>query len=226
MTEDGSQRVEDMLKEAGIIAEGNLYDIFNVSVLHHIHQSLRAHTLFARDVDYIVRQDKVVLIRHVDLHGRSSSRVLQHAYLNSLFQTGLKNLLDRAVIDRAQETGLRDEAKLWQKADELPFDFVRRRMSVVLFKAKAEPMLFCKGAVEEMLDETKVHLRQSLELTARQREVLQLLAEGKSAKEIGAILDISPRTVETHKYKMMDDLGVKTSAELVQQAVKQGLIAP
>ena len=81
-------------------------------------------------------------------------------------------------------------------------------------------------AVEEMLDETKAHLRQSLELTPRQREVLQLLAEGKSAKEIGAILDISPRTVETHKYKMMDDLGVKTSAELVQQAVKQGLIAP
>jgi DNA-binding CsgD family transcriptional regulator len=77
-----------------------------------------------------------------------------------------------------------------------------------------------------MLDETKVHLRQALELTPRQREVLQLLAEGKSAKEIGAILEISPRTVETHKYKMMDDLGVKTSAELVQHAVREGLVTP
>ena len=77
-----------------------------------------------------------------------------------------------------------------------------------------------------MLDETKVHLRQSLELTPRQREVLQLLAEGKSAKEIGAILEISPRTVETHKYKRMDDLGVKTSAELVQHAVREGLVTP
>lgn len=81
-------------------------------------------------------------------------------------------------------------------------------------------------AVDEMLDETKVHLRQSLELTQRQREVLQLLAEGKSAKEIGAILDISPRTVETHKYKMMDDLGVKTTAELIQHAIREGLVTP
>jgi preprotein translocase subunit SecA len=51
-----------MLREAGVLTEGNLYDIFNVSVVHHVHQSLRAHALFTRDVDYIVRQDKVVLI--------------------------------------------------------------------------------------------------------------------------------------------------------------------
>lgn len=82
------------------------------------------------------------------------------------------------------------------------------------------------AAVEELLDETKSGLRETLSLTGRQREVLQLLAEGKSAKEIGAILDISPRTVETHKYRMMDDLGVKTSAELIQYAVREGLISP
>ena len=62
MTEAGSERVEDMLRAAGIITEGNLYDIFNVSVVHHVQQSLRAHTLFTRDVDYIVRDDKVILI--------------------------------------------------------------------------------------------------------------------------------------------------------------------
>ena len=62
MTEAGSERVEDMLRQAGIITEGNLYDIYNVSVIHHVQQSLRAHTLFARDVDYIVRDDKVVII--------------------------------------------------------------------------------------------------------------------------------------------------------------------
>ncbi|MBO0710846.1 MAG: preprotein translocase subunit SecA [Acetobacteraceae bacterium] len=62
LTEPGSERVEDMLREAGIITEGSLYDIFNVSVLHHVQQSLRAHTLFQRDVDYIVRQDRVVII--------------------------------------------------------------------------------------------------------------------------------------------------------------------
>jgi preprotein translocase subunit SecA len=62
LTEPGSERVEDMLREAGIITEGNLYDIFNVSVVHHVQQSLRAHTLFARDVDYIVREDQVIII--------------------------------------------------------------------------------------------------------------------------------------------------------------------
>jgi DNA-binding NarL/FixJ family response regulator len=79
-------------------------------------------------------------------------------------------------------------------------------------------------AMEEFLDETRRGVRETIELTGRQREVLQLLAEGKSAKEIGGILNISPRTVETHKYKMMDDLGVKTSAQLVQYAIKHGLV--
>lgn len=62
-------------------------------------------------------------------------------------------------------------------------------------------------------------------LSPRQREVLQLLAEGKSAKEIGAILKVSTRTVEFHKYRMMEQLSIKTSAELVQYAVKHGLTA-
>ncbi len=62
LTEPGSEHVEDMLRDVEIITEGNLYDIFNVSVVHHVQQSLRAHTLFTRDVDYIVREDKVVII--------------------------------------------------------------------------------------------------------------------------------------------------------------------
>ena len=64
------------------------------------------------------------------------------------------------------------------------------------------------------------------ELSAREREVLQLLAEGKLMKEVAALLEISPRTVEFHKYRIMELLGVKTNAELVQQAIKLGLIAP
>jgi DNA-binding NarL/FixJ family response regulator len=64
------------------------------------------------------------------------------------------------------------------------------------------------------------------ELSLREREVLQLLAEGKSMKEVAAVLDISPRTVEFHKYRVMELLGVRTNAELVQYAIKHGLIAP
>ncbi len=78
-------------------------------------------------------------------------------------------------------------------------------------------------SVAELLDPNRRHLRSTIELTERQRDVLQLLAGGKSAKEIGAILDISARTVETHKYKMMDSLGLKTTAELIQHAIKHGL---
>jgi preprotein translocase subunit SecA len=82
MTEPGSETVEDMLREAGIITEGNLYDIFNVSVVHHVQQSLRAHTLFARDVDYIVRDDKVIIIDEFTgrmMEGRRYSEGLHQA---------------------------------------------------------------------------------------------------------------------------------------------------
>jgi DNA-binding CsgD family transcriptional regulator len=64
------------------------------------------------------------------------------------------------------------------------------------------------------------------ELSGREREVLQLVAEGKSMKEVAAILDISPRTVEFHKYRIMELLNVKTTAALVQYAIRYGLIAP
>jgi preprotein translocase subunit SecA len=82
LTEPGSEQVEDMLKAAGVITEGNLYDIFNVSVVHHVQQSVRAHTLFARDVDYIVRDDQVIIIDEFTgrmMQGRRYSEGLHQA---------------------------------------------------------------------------------------------------------------------------------------------------
>jgi DNA-binding NarL/FixJ family response regulator len=67
---------------------------------------------------------------------------------------------------------------------------------------------------------------ESPRLSSRQREVLQLLAEGHSAKEIASILNISTKTVEYHKYRMMEDLGAKTTAELIRYAAKQGVVEP
>jgi DNA-binding NarL/FixJ family response regulator len=66
----------------------------------------------------------------------------------------------------------------------------------------------------------------ALSLTSRQREVLQLVAEGRSVKEIAAILNISTKTVEYHKYRMMEDLGIKTTAELIRHAFKEGISKP
>ena len=76
----------------------------------------------------------------------------------------------------------------------------------------------------ELADESPAGDSRSRTLSAREREVLQLLAEGKSMKEVAAVLDISPRTVEFHKYRLMNRLGVKTNAELVQYAVRTGII--
>lgn len=128
---------------------------------------------------------------------------------------------DPSYLVRGIEAGARGYVLKHAAAEEL-VDAIRHALVGKLYISPG----LRTAAVEERLDETKANLRRSLTLTGRQREVLQLLAEGKSAKEIGAVLDISPRTVETHKYKMMDDLGVKTSAELVQYAVREGLVDP
>jgi P-type Mg2+ transporter len=114
-------------------------------------QDLGAMDVLCTDKTGTLTQDHVVLMRHVDCRGQSSARVLEHAYLNSVFQTGLKNLLDVAVVEQATEQGLRDLQKSFKKIDEIPFDFTRRRMSVVLQQASAVNVLYCKGAVEEML---------------------------------------------------------------------------
>jgi P-type Mg2+ transporter len=114
-------------------------------------QNLGAMDILCTDKTGTLTQDHVVLMKHVDLHGQNSGRVLEHAYLNSVFQTGLKNLLDRAVVERGGEQGLRDLQKSFRKIDEIPFDFTRRRMSVVLQQTSTVDLLYCKGAVEEML---------------------------------------------------------------------------
>jgi preprotein translocase subunit SecA len=82
LTEEGSEQVEEMLRAAGIMQEGNLYDIFNVSIVHHVQQSLRAHVLFHRDVDYIVRNDAVIIIDEFTgrmMEGRRYSEGLHQA---------------------------------------------------------------------------------------------------------------------------------------------------
>jgi len=124
-------------------------------VVKHINaiQNFGAMDVLCTDKTGTLTQDKVVLIKHLDAHGEESLRVLEMAYLNSLFQSGLKNLIDRAVIDHAQEhAAARDTARSFAKVDELPFDFSRRRMSVVLKANSGGPcLLVCKGAVDEML---------------------------------------------------------------------------
>jgi len=96
-------------------------------------------------------QDKVVLERHVNVVGEESELVLSLAYLNSFYQTGLKNLLDVAVLEHAELTRELAIDKAYGKVDEIPFDFNRRRMSVVVDHEHRDHQLICKGAAEEIL---------------------------------------------------------------------------
>ena len=114
-------------------------------------QNFGAMNVLCTDKTGTLTLDKVVLIKHLDAHGRDSRRVLEQAYLNSHFQTGLRNLIDRAIIDHAMDDAqTRGVVKSFQCIDELPFDFVRRRMSVVLNPLAGGPnLLICKGAVDE-----------------------------------------------------------------------------
>jgi DNA-binding NarL/FixJ family response regulator len=92
-------------------------------------------------------------------------------------------------------------------------------------KTYVSPVI-AKGMQDEDTIETPLDQVALRNLSSREREVLQLLAEGKAMKEVAALLEISPRTVEFHKYRIMELLRVKTNAELVQQAIKLGLIVP
>jgi Mg2+-importing ATPase len=113
-------------------------------------QNFGAMDVLCTDKTGTLTQDHIVLKRHLDPWGAESDEVLRLAWLNSHHQTGLKNLLDQAVLSHDE---LQGEAARWTFVDEMPFDFQRRRMSVVLAPvgAPGQPLLICKGAVEEIL---------------------------------------------------------------------------
>lgn len=96
-------------------------------------------------------EDKIVLEKYMNVHGHDDYRVLRHAYLNSYFQTGLKNMIDIAIIERANKKEVDRITSRYTREDEIPFDFTRRRMSVVLVDDTGKRQLITKGAVEEML---------------------------------------------------------------------------
>jgi Mg2+-importing ATPase len=97
--------------------------------------------------------DKIVLERHLNVQGVEDDEVLKWAYLNSYHQTGLKNLLDVAILEHVEIKDYLKVEEQFEKVDEIPFDFQRRRMSVILEEANHKHLLICKGAVEELLDQ-------------------------------------------------------------------------
>jgi Mg2+-importing ATPase len=114
-------------------------------------QNFGAMDVLCTDKTGTLTQGKIVLEKHLDVNGDPSEEVLQYGYLNSYHHTGLKNLLDEAILDHGElEERLKAKEK-YRKIDEIPFDFVRRRMSVVVEDQAGLNTLICKGAVEEVL---------------------------------------------------------------------------
>jgi len=114
-------------------------------------QNFGAMDILCTDKTGTLTQNKVILERHLNIHGEEDSQVLEYAWLNSFHQTGLKNLLDVAVLEYAQQYELVGKLQHYRKIDEIPFDFLRRRMSVVVRNGDNQNILVCKGAIEELL---------------------------------------------------------------------------
>ena len=114
-------------------------------------QNFGAMDILCTDKTGTLTQDKIFLERHTDVWGEASDDVLEYAYLNSYYQTGLKNLLDVAVLEHGEVSRDLSVTTRFRKVDEIPFDFTRRRMSVVVAEQGAEHQLICKGALEEIL---------------------------------------------------------------------------
>ena len=112
-------------------------------------QNFGAMDVLCADKTGTLTQDRIVLEKHVDLRGEESEKVLHYAFLNSYYQSGLKNLLDVAVLEYSELHERLQPSRHYRKVDEIPFDFQRRRMSVVV-ESEGRHLLICKGAVEEV----------------------------------------------------------------------------
>lgn len=113
-------------------------------------QNFGAMNILCTDKTGTLTEDRIVLEKYLDINGEEEPRILKHAFLNSYFQTGLKGNIDEAVIKRALENGMQELTEKYNKIDEIPFDFSRRRLSVVVTDG-TKKQLITKGAVEEIL---------------------------------------------------------------------------
>lgn len=114
-------------------------------------QNFGAMDILCTDKTGTLTQNRIILEKHLSLEGEDNEEVLQYAYLNSYYQTGLKNLMDVAVLDHKEILRSLDLEYAFQKIDEIPFDFNRRRMSVIVQQPSKSHLMICKGAIEEIL---------------------------------------------------------------------------
>ncbi len=171
-------------------------------------QNFGAMNILCADKTGTLTQDRVILEKHVDISGKEDERVLELAYLNSHYQSGLKNLLDHAVLEHAEVHRKLHALHVYQKVDEIPFDFERRRMSVIVKKGQASNLLICKGAVEELLGVCS-HFQKGdsiLPLEPAHMEDARQLVKALNAEGFRVIAVAYREVVQSHAvYEPMDE---------------------
>ncbi|AWM79442.1 magnesium-translocating P-type ATPase [Gammaproteobacteria bacterium ESL0073] len=172
-------------------------------------QNFGAMDILCTDKTGTLTQDKIILERHVDINGAKRDDLLQLAWLNSHHQSGVKNLMDKAIVRFAKKNPEFKKPKEWQKVDELPFDFIRRRLSVIV-KNQENKLLVCKGAVEEMLSVSS-HVRENgqlLPLTDECRQHLLNLADEYNNDGFRVLVlgtRVLPEDDNRHQYGVADE---------------------
>lgn len=174
-------------------------------------QNFGAMDILCTDKTGTLTEDKIVLENHLDIHGNEDIRVLRYGYLNSHFQTGLRNLLDVAILKYGDEEGFNNLANEYEKVDEIPFDFARRRMSVVLKDNKNKTKLITKGAIEEMLEISSYaeYKGEVVDLTDDiKKEILETVNKlnENGMRVIGVAQKNNPSSVESFSVKDESDM--------------------
>lgn len=159
-------------------------------------QNIGAMNVLCTDKTGTLTLDKIVLTKHLNVFGDDDDEVLKWAYLNSFHQTSLKNLMDIAILDKGEKLQeIFNAQEDYRKVDEIPFDFSRRRMSVILEKKDRKHLLICKGAVEEMLsvcthafdpgEDRQLHIEQDEILPMDEQMRQTVLAKSRKLNEEG-----------------------------------------
>lgn len=173
-------------------------------------QNFGAMDVLCTDKTGTLTQGKIVLEQHLDAHGDPSEKVLHYGYLNSFHHTGLKNLLDEAILDHEELEERLKAKEQYRKIDEIPFDFVRRRMSVVVQDHTGLNTLICKGAVDEVLSLcTRVEVKEEVievlpEHDAKRRQLADDL-NGQGFRVIALAYKTMPNAPAEPVYSVKDE---------------------
>ncbi|MBU3581655.1 magnesium-translocating P-type ATPase [Polynucleobacter sp. AP-Capit-er-40B-B4] len=174
-------------------------------------QSLGAMNILCTDKTGTLTQDEIILEKHIDVLGNNDAGVLEYAYLNSHYQAGMRNLLDEAVLKHQSVHEKLHSSDAYQKIDEIPFDFQRRRMSVVLRKNDREDILICKGAVEEMVAQCSWAQagKELITLNAdNQAQMMQVVADLNNDGFRVIAVAIKKETTSHQTYSVADESGL------------------